>query len=905
MGVIENKNMEISSTIFPSNLTVPPMMPDRVIRYRLLKRLDKGTRRKLTLVLAPAGFGKTTLIASWLHTLSEAKQTAFRTAWLSLDDKDNDPIGFLNHLIASLCAIDMVIGRSARPFLKTPHLPKLDYMMRLILDDLAATPDQSLVVLDDFHAIKCPKLHRALEFFLSHLPPQCRLMLLTREEPSLSLTDLRRQAEVAEIRLKDLRFSSEETKAFLNRTMGLEVTTETAQRLGDRTEGWVAGLQMAALSLRRRSASLGPRNKAWEVDPAGDGHRYIIDYLAREALKQQSPEVQAFLHQTAILDSLNASLCDAVTERSDSQAMLTALEKANLFLIPLDRERQWYRYHRLFADFLRAGAAEAEQHILHERASRWHEAQGMITEALKHSLAAGDPKNAVRLIREYSVDKVRNGEFAMIRGWILALPDEIVRQHSDMAVCRGWAYCSCGELSAAESYVQIALKIGRPEDPPAQHGKLLCLRSFLALSRGDSAGAEKFAREAIDLLGDPEETFHCIMALTYMGQAQSLSGDRESAIQTLRQTAVLGQRSGNHLIAMEALASLTTLLYQQGCLREALLMCEQAANRYLDANGDPLPVAGLVCVSLGVLYYEINDLDRAYNYLTTGLDLCSHMGILGKALVGQCTLAKLFYARGETEDMREALALARRLAARCENQRRNQYVDVVTADLQLLQGQLAAAALSLASLPMSESDRTPEENLTYARWLLAHSKVDEAQGLLSRLQTVVDRQGRRCSQISVHLLQAVAHKLRGSFTEALDCLKAAVRLGGPEGYYRLFLDEGPAIADMLPDCQSIAPAFVDGLLNEFAKSFSSDDSNAAASPPISMRNQEAPLIDPLTKTQLEVLRLMSGGLSNRDIANKLSVTEGTVKWHLNHIYNKLSVSSRTQAIVEARKHHLL
>jgi LuxR family maltose regulon positive regulatory protein len=902
--LFENKGEAMIAPVDTADHSIPPMMPDRVDRSRLLERLDQGIRRKLTLISAPAGFGKTTLIAAWAHKLRARGNKRLRIAWLSLDESDNDPINFLHHFIASLQTIDAMIGQTARPFLETPHVPKLDYMMQLLADDLNAVGEQSFLVLDDFHTLNRPELQTAIEFFLHHLPAQCHLILLTRDEPSLSLARLRKLWEGTEILLKDLRFSVEETETFLNQTMGLEVTAEAAQTLGNRTEGWVAGLQMAALTLRGRRVTPDSSVKIWEIDPVNGGRLHIIDQLATEVLDQQSAEIQTFLRQTAIISRFNASLCDAVTGRSDSVAMLSLLEKANLFLIPLDNERQWYRYHHLFADFLRGRLIEGEQTELHRRASHWYETHGMITGAIRHSLAASEPMNAVRLIRDYSQETLRNGGFATLRTWVSSLPEEIIREHSDMAVCKGWVLCARGEIAASETYAQLAMEIQRPDEPLDQRGKLLSFRSFLALNRRDPVEAVKFAREALDLLSN-DSAFHHITALTHLGQAQRLAGDRDGAIQTLQKATVLGQRSGNHLIALEALAYLATLLSQRGDLSEALLMCEQAANRYLDAKGDPLPVAGLICVSLGVLYYQVNDLDRALASLSKGLSLCRHMGILDRALVGQCTLAKLYFARGESDAMRNALSLARRLASRSENQRKNRLVDVVTADLQLRNGQVPAATLTLANFPALETDRTEQENLTFARWLLAHGKIEESLGLLQRLKSVAEQQRRRRGLITIHLLLAIAYNLNRDSTEEFESLEAAIRLAEPEGYLRPFLDEGPAVAAMLPQNRPTAPAFVDRLLEAFSKLPSKDASRTAAALTPSRQTTERPPVERLTKTQLEVLRLVADGLSNREIADKLDITEGTTKWHLNQIYSKFNVGSRTQAIVEARKHNLL
>ena len=873
-----------------------------MLRPRLINRLDDGLRRKLILISAPAGFGKTTLIASWLHGLGDRSHNPPRVAWLSLEEEDNDPIRFLAHMIGALQTIDLAAGQTARPFLETPKVPKFNHLMTMLINDLAVLEGESVLVLDDYHVINHTALQAAVCFFLEHLPPRSHLVITTREEPSLPLPRLRARWEVMEIRLQDLRFTGRETAAFLNRTMGLALTAEATKTLEDRTEGWIAGLQMAALSLRGRKRMTGCDQAALDIEALSGGHRDIIDFLAGEVLRQQPDEVRTFLRQTAILDRFNASLCDAVTGRCDSQAMLAQLEKANLFLIPLDDQRRWYRYHHLFADFLRTELAEPEHVALHRQASRWHEEHGMTTEAIKHALAASEPDAVVRLIRASAEETLRDGGFTTILGWVNALPDEVVRAHSDLSVHKGWLLYLRGEIAAAETYATQAAENESPSDPPVQRGMLLSFRAYLAINRGDPAEAVRFAKEALTLLSDTD-SFYRTTALSHLGQAQRLVGDRQAAIETLRQAIALGQRLGNHLITLEALGYLTQLLYQQGQLREAILSCEQAARQYQDAAGQPLPTAGLIYVPLGMLYYERNDLALADHYVTTGITLCQRMGTVYPTLLGQRTLARLYFTWGETEAAWQTLAAARCLAAKSENLRRIRLIIAMTAEMQLRQGLTAAAALTLEVLPAAARERSEQENLTVARLLLAQGQPGSAHSMLRKLEQMAEKQGRLGSLITIHLLQALAHQSLERCGAALESLNQALSLAAQEGYRSVFLDEGPAVETLLSQLPVRASSFVAELLEGFAARRAGYPCAAAAAAASS--DPARGLVERLSETQLTVLRLVADGLSNRDIAARLSITEGTTKWHLNQIYGKLNVGSRTQALVQARQLNLL
>ncbi len=885
------------TTILTTKLTVPPLRRDWVVRPRLIDRLDQSLTHKLTLVCAPVGFGKTTLITSWLHSLEERLGHTPRLAWLALEEDDDSPLRFIAYLTAALQRLDEGIGQTVVSLLEKPRTPAINEVITLLINDLAELADESVVVLDDCHVIKDENVHGAVAFLLEHLPPHAHLIVATREEPNLPLARLRVRRQVAEIRLDDLRFTRDEASAFLDQTMGLSLNARTVEVLESRTEGWIAGLQMAALSLRGRGQK--PDDLALTIDFFG-GHGYIIDYLGAEVLRQQPDEMRAFLRQTSILDRFSAPLCDAVTEQQRSREFLGQLAQANLFLIPLDDQRRWFRYHALFADFLRSELTDAEQQVLHRRASAWFEAHGLTPEAIKHALAAGDVATAERLISRSVDETLSAGGFSTLLAWLNALPDDVVRARSDLSTYKAWIHYLRWEIAEAEEYAAAAAQTQRPDAPPVQRGTLLGFQCYLALTRGDPARAVELGREALTLLGDTRSFFRTT-ALSHLGQAQRLTGDRQAAIQTLRQAVTAGQLFGNHLITLEALGYLTALLYQQGQLREAILLCQEAASRYNDDRGNPLPMAGLALIPLGALYFEINDLDRAEQDLKTGIALSQQLGMVYYTLVGQRTLAKLLHARGATEAAWETLAAACHLAAQSKSDRRSRPLNAATAELQLREGQVDAAARTLAELVERPDTRSQYEHITMARLLHAQKHTNDAHRLLEQVERTAHAQGRLGTLIVVHVLQALNEQALNRHAAALERMRQALPLAAELGYRRSFLDEGQAIAPLLVKCRHVAADFVDDLLAALPTTTRITPRGNGSSAVAANRS----LVEPLGDTQLAILRLVADGHSNQEIADKLAITLGTTKWHLNQIYGKLGVSSRTQAVAYARRVNLL
>ena len=897
--------IQMTTSLVLTKLNRPRPRLNLVSRPRLIERLNEGLRqnRKLTLVTAPAGFGKTTLVSEWL------KQLDHPFIWICLDEGDNDPVRFLSLVTAAFQTVDESIGHSVQSVLQSRQLtsaasvlaqnsetPSVDSLIIALINDLVKMPTPLGLVLDDYHVINQASVHQAVQFLLEHQPYHLHLAVVTREDPPFPLPRMRVRTELTEIRERDLRFTKSEAAAFLTGTMGLNLSAEAVATLDAHTEGWVAGLQMVALSLDGQAAS-----KVADLIATFSGtHHYVIDYLAEEVLRRQPQVIQSFLCQTAILDCICASLCDAVTERDDSQAILLNLERSNLFLIALDDRQGWFRYHLLFRDFLRTQVEPRQQIALHHKAAVWYEAHGLIDKAVEHVLVTGDLDEAERVIGLASGHAIQEGQLAVMLEWLNSLPDSRVRANSRLATYKGWALCLMGQREAAESFAGWAEKSLSVDEHSTYLGELLTLRAYLAVQRGDHANGLRLAQQGLSMIdkADPlfQRTFY-YAALLSLGHAQREIGDTQAAIETFRQVASSAQDDGDDLATMGALEELSLLLYRHGRQREADALCRQAIDRCIAASGDPLPMLGIAYNVLALICFEANDLAQAYQHARQGLELCQQLMMPTVTLRGKIVMARLLQAAGKVSMASAAIEEARHVAACLGFPRYIRLVETAAAEIHLHQGHISMAArwaetarISPAGIPHAANET---EYLVYARLLLAQARLDEADLVLATLAQVIQERERYGSLVSVYVLHALAKQALGYKSEALSYLEKALRLAAPRGYYRAFLDSGGAIVELLPLLHPVVPAMVDRLLHSIAAGIDQ------------WAERTSPLVDPLSARELEVLRLVAGGLSNREAAQALFVTEDTVKKHLSHIYGKLAVKNRTQAISSAKEIGLL
>jgi LuxR family maltose regulon positive regulatory protein len=896
-GVSRLKGEDMPTALLTTKLYAPAPRAELVPRSRLIVRLSSGLwqsgafARRLTLISAPAGFGKTTLVAEWQHSRPDTAP-AFTFTWLSLDEQDNDPARFLIYLLAALQKIDPSIGQGALAMMQAPPPPPPESLLSSLINDLAAAPQPFVLVLDDYHLIQAPSIHQQLSFLLEHQPPQVHVAIVTREDPPLPLSRLRARGQIADIRQRDLQFTEGETAEFLQHTMALELPAADVAVLHRRTEGWIAGLQLAALSMQR-SDDL----RQFVADLDGS-QRYILDYLVEEVFQRQPPGVQDFLLKTSILDRLSGPLCDAVTGRGDGQQVLLALDHANLFLVRLDESRQWYRYHRLFRDLLRTQRAGLDVVPLHLSAARWYEAHGFLDEAMTHALAAEDWDEVERLSAPASAEAIKNGQLTTLSRWLAAMPDAQVRRRSRFATMKAWACLSTGQLETAEASADLAESLLPADALPMDRGVLLALRTYISLARHDIAGTIRLAAEAQALLEKGDPYFARGAVLNNLAQAQVATGDIPAAAQTYRE--LLRQSQGVHpLSAVSALSHLADSLDMQGKRNEAMALCRQAVDQCLDARGRPLPPGGLAHILLGRMCFEGNDLAGARQHLLQGLELARPLGRATVPMTGLVELARLQLAAGEGEAAQATIGELRQLAAQLHWLQVDLEVAAVEAGFALRQGDVAVAGRWAETAGLSPADAPTflreGEYFTYARLLLAQHRPADAQTLLAHLEDYARSSGLVLSLITVCILQAAARRALGQKDQALACLEEAVRLAAPEGYRRAFLDEGPDVLALLPGVRRVAPEFVDDLLG------------AAPSAPTREKpsHRAPPLVEPLSERELEVLALMAEGLSNREIAEKLFVSVGTVKTHVHNICGKLAVASRTQAAAQARELGLL
>ena len=881
----------------------------------VLRGTDGGFGCRLTLVSAPAGYGKTTLLAEWARTRGE------EVAWLSLDEGDNDVTRFLAYLLAAIQRRVPEIGEGAMALLGTTRAVPGEQFLTSLINDIAALPENKglVLVLDDYQSLTNPAVHELVAFLLAHLPRQLHLMIATRADPPLPLARLRARRQMVEIRQADLQFTATQAAKLLNEVAGLGLSPAEVAALHERSEGWISGLQMAALALR--DAAGRPGERAARVEAFTGSQRYILDYLLEEVLQRQPETIRSFLLQTSVLPQLSAPLCEAVLAREeagcmlagdrhlpDAQAVLEYLEAANLFIVPLDDQRRWYRYHHLFAELLvrRLQQVEPEQAMrVQRRASEWYEQQGLVEMAIEQALAAGAYARAAYLLEDAAEGMLMRSEIGTLLRLLEAMPEEMVQQRPRLR-----AYCGGARLLMGEPLERVRpfLREAEEETAPTATGlaaELVAFRALLAMLQGDVARSERHSRRALATL-PPGSHFLRGLVAENLGFVQVLRGNLEGAVEAFAEAIRLARASGNRLVTVGALCNVAGLHLTRGQLRRAEQLYREALGVARDRHGRPLPIAGKVLFGLGDLYREWNRLEEAALYLEEAMILFRQYGEIGLIFAGT-SLARVRMAQRDVAATEALLQEAEAQAAQMDStQMDDLLVHIYRVHVWLLQGEVEKAAQragrALQEVPVAAPQFREAVDGTLARLRLAEGDATEALALLRPLLATVAEKGQRGSEIKLSVPLALALEAQGKREEALAALALALELARPEGYMRAFLDEAtmPYGREALPRLlyaateQGIEAAYAGRLLAALS------EQQPVPAPPAETTAGTGSPIEPLSEREVEVLQLIAAGLSNQEIGERLVIALSTVKGHTSNIYGKLGVSKRTEAVARAR-----
>jgi LuxR family maltose regulon positive regulatory protein len=932
--------MSDASPLLKIKLYVPGGRRGLVARPRLFERLRRGAESKLTLVSAPAGFGKTTLLAEWLAAAPVPRADERLVAWLSLDQGDNHPPSFWTYLITALQTAAPGVGAGALSLLRSPRPPPAETLLAPLLNELGAMTNDVVLALDDYHVIDAHEIQDGVAFLLDHLPPRVRLVIASRADPALPLARLRARGELAEIRAADLRFTPVEAAAYLNEMMGLDLSARDVAALEERTEGWIAGLQLAALSMKGRDDVAG-----FIAGFAGDD-RHIVDYLVEEVLRRQPERVRSFLLRTSILDRMSGPLCDAVSGQDGGKATLEALDRGNLFVVPLDDRRQWYRYHHLFADVLRAHLVDEQPDQvsdLHRRASEWYEQHAGPSDAsaIRHALAGGDFERAAGLIELAARATLHSARSVGLVEWVRALPADLVRSRPVLSTYYAFGLFGLGELDVAEARLRDAERWldGAAGEPPGESadesadesagaapvrmvvadneelravpGIIALARAYLAQVRGDVATTRDRAHRALELLPESDHVWRGGAAVL-LSLAHWTSGDLEEAQRAHDAGVASLERSGDISLAIDAAYDAGDLRIARGQLSEAARTYERALRLAVE-HGDPA-MAGVADLHLALcdVHRERDDLEAANLHLQRSEEAGRHAALPPTAARECVARARLRQVEGDLEGALDLLDRAQRLYVRGPVPEVRP-IAALKARVWIRQGRLTETEEWARAQGLSAEDELdyPREfaHITLARVLVARTTrgADQhaehaatgALGLLGRLLTEAETCGRRGTAIEILVLQALAHRAQGNSAAGFDALGRALTLAAPEGYVRTFVDEGEPMRDLLRHAVAarISRAYARRLLTAFEeRSHSLSASQTAAS---------ARLVEPLTAREVETVGLVAAGKTNQEIADQLVISLPTVKRHIANLYGKLGVGHRTEAVARATELGLL
>ncbi len=901
------------TSVLATKLYTPLPRAQLVFRPRLIERLNEGLRSKLTLISALAGFGKTTLVSDWVAGCKSP------VAWLSLDEADSDPTLFLTYFIAALQAVAPNLGEGLLRALQSPQPPPIESILTALLNTVSSISNDFILVLDDYHLIDARSVDHVITFLLEHLPAQMHLVMTTREDPNLPLARLRASHQLTELRVTDLRFTPSEAAEFLNQVMSLNLSSQEVAVLETRTEGWIAGLQLAVLSMQHHQDVPG-----FIQAFAGD-HRYIVDYLVEEVLQRQPEAIRSFLLQTSILDRLNGSLCDALTDQSGGKAQLEALQRGNFFLIPLDDKRHWYRYHHLFADVLHLHLMTEQPHLvpaLHRRASEWFEHNDLAADAIRHALAAADFERTADLIERAMPAMRRNRQESLVLGWLEMLPDELFFSRPVLSVHFAGTLLSNGRLEDVEARLQDAerwldiredtakMVVVDKEEFRSLPGSIAVFRAAHALALGQVPKTVKYARAALELL--PEENHHGRGAASgLLGLAYWTSGNLEAVQQSYAECMTRLLRVGHTSDAIGISIALADIQIVQGRVTEAMNTYKRGLELGTGQGALVLRGAADMHVGMSELMREHNDLNAATQHLVISQTLGEFNGLPQNPHRWRVAMAQIHQAQGDLDGALELLLEAERVYVSdfFPNVRP---IAALKSRVWVAQGSLGEALGWVREQNLSAQDDLSYlhefEHITLARILLADRSAIDALKLLKRLLTAAQEGGRVGSVIEILVLQGLAYQAQGNTSDALMALDQALMLAEPEGYIRVFLDEGTPMLQLLLEAakRKTMPNHTGKLLAEFEAGQQGSPGKAPLTDSLGKKSRASqPLLESLSQRELQVLRLLRTELNGPEMARELRVSLNTLRTHTKNIFSKLGVNNRRAAVRRAEELELL
>jgi len=898
----------VAVPLLRTKLYISPLQSEIVPRPRLIKRLNAAILRAFTLISAPAGFGKTTIMREWIS------DRTLKVAWFSIDRGDNDPIRFWTYLIAAIQTVDPDVGKTIFAAIQTPQPASIESLISELINEISLGTDGStrlppkkklILVLDDYHLITESSVHDSLFFFLENLPSRVHLIISSRADPPWPLARLRARRKLAELRAEEIRFTSNEVATFLNQVMKLDIAPKDVAALERRTEGWIVGLQMAALSMQNRS------DIPAFIQAFAGTNRFILDYLLEEVLEHQPVDIQGFLLKTSLLDQLTAPLCDFVLERSDSQNILAQLEKANLFLVPLDDQRQWYRYHHLFSELLRNQLTLTYPDVvpgLHQKASQWFETQGYIDETVAHAFKAQDDERVARLCEKFAQSMLQQSKHSMLSTWIEALPIELVYQRPWLCVYQSWTRHWAGMreqgeacLENAEKMLEDASSLSKGERKKLA-GSIATVRAHYALVNEQLPQAIEQAMKALRLL--PKTDFYTPgTAGVALGGAYWGQGKISKSEDAFLECAATALKGGFVYRASSALCYAGMQQVRQAKLRIAKRTFQQALTLAEGPGGYQSPMAGYPLAKLSELSLEWNHLKQARELAIEGVRLCTQLGHVDLIAEAYIALARVQLVDDDFIGVRGTLNRVEQLSLQTKL---DPWVLGWFADckvrLWLATGELAQASYWAESSGLSVGDEFSFHydlhHINLARVLVAQvqqntktSNPAQCLGLLDSLLVTIDVMGWVHHKIQVLILRAMVLQATRDQVSALEELESALSLAGPEGYMRTFIGEGLSMERLLSKLAKRPN--MRGYVADLLRAFPSD----AAS-------QQPGLVEPLSPREMEVLRLLTTSLSVTDIAGELIISVNTARSHIKNIYSKLGVNRRLDAIEKAKELNL-